>query len=242
MAMPEQVRYISVNEIDEDIIPKIREVNVYSDAFKILSNSIKEDHQRHPITLRLLTDVEKALTKSEAIYGIIDGHHRYRIARKNGQLTIPSFVISGTGDTDSDVIADCKLALRLNESSIKMSPKEKGKVLYELAEKTKLNVIELAEEIFGIRTSMAYHCLNAYKKSIGEKVVTKPRKQKEFKISSLRSAWRKVIKYKNVPTDVTESADCLEAIKELERLLREYKRLLTQTDDVANELENRKGE
>ncbi len=242
MAMPEQVRYISVNEIDEDIISKIREVNVHSDAFKILAHSIKEDHQRYPITLRLLTDAEKVSAKTGAIYGIIDGHHRYRIARKNGQLTIPAFIISGTGDTDSDVIADCKLALRLNESSIKMSPKEKGKVIYELATKTKLNVTELAEEIFGIRTSMAYHCLNAYKKSIGEKVVTKPRRSKEFKISSLRSAWRKIMKFKNVPTDVTESADCLEAIKELERLLREYKRLLTQTDDVANELENRKGE
>ena len=122
-----------------------------------------------------------------------------------------------------------------------MSTKEKGKVLYELAEKTKLNVTELAEEIFGIRTSMAYHCLNAYKKSIGEKVVTKPRRPKEFKISSLRSAWRRVMKFKNFPTDVTESADCFEAIRDLENMLREYKRVLTQTDGVANELEKRKG-
>lgn len=240
MAMPEQVRYISVDEIDEEIIPKIREVNVHSDAFKILAHSIKEDHQQHPITLRLLTDAEKVSAKTGAVYGIIDGHHRYRIARKNEQSTIPAFVISGTGDTDSDVIADCKLALRLNESSIKMSTKEKGKVLYELAEKTKLNVIELAEEIFGIRTSMAYHCLNAYKKSIGEKVVTKPRRPKEFKISSLRSAWKSLTKYKDIPTDVTESANCFEAIKKLENLLREYKRLLIQTDGVVNELEKRK--
>ena len=47
MAMPEQVRYISVDEIDEEIIPKIREVNVHSDAFKILAHSIKEDHQTY---------------------------------------------------------------------------------------------------------------------------------------------------------------------------------------------------
>lgn len=238
MAIPEQVRYISVNEIDEDIIPKIREVNTHSDAFKILANSIKEDSQRHPITLRLLTVAEKTL--SGAVYGIIDGHHRYRIARKNGQLTIPAFVISGMRDTVSDIIADCKLALRLNESSIKMSPKEKGKVLYELAKKTKLNMTELAEKIFGIRTSMAYHCLNAYKKSIGEKVVTKPRRQKDFQISFLRSAWRKVMKFKNVPTDVAESADCFEAIREVECLLREYKNLLKQMDGVSEELNKRK--
>lgn len=113
-----------------------------------------------------------------------------------------------------------------------MSLTEKGKVLYELMEQTERNITELAEEIFGIRNSMAYRCLNAYKKSIGEKVISKPRKQKEFKISSLRSAWRNVGKYKNIPTTPKESSDCLEAIKEVERLLREYKKLLTQIDGI----------
>ena len=49
------------------------------------------------------------------------------------------------------------------------------------------------------------------------------------------------MKFKNVPTDVAESADCFEAIIDLENMLREYKRVLTQTDGVANELEKRKG-
>ena len=66
MAIPEQSRYISINEIDENIIKKVREVNEHSDAFKILENSIKEDRQRHPITLRLLTGDEKSSAKSDA--------------------------------------------------------------------------------------------------------------------------------------------------------------------------------
>lgn len=240
MAIPEQGRYILIEEIDENIITKVRNINEYSDSFRILRNSIKEDRQRHPITLRLLTDDEKLLAKKNAIYDIIDGHHRYKIAVDNNQQHIFSVVINIDIKAKPDILSDLKIALRLNESSIKMSPKEKGKILYELMQKTNRPPSELAEELFGIRTSMAYHCLNAYKKSIGEKVVTKPRKPKEFKISSLRSAWKSLTKYKDIPTDVTESANCFEAIKKLENLLREYKRLLIQTDGVVNELEKRK--
>lgn len=63
MAIPGQGRYILIEEIDENIITKVRNINEYSDSFRILRNSIKEDRQRHPITLRLLTDDEKLLAK-----------------------------------------------------------------------------------------------------------------------------------------------------------------------------------
>ena len=241
MAIPEQLVFISLYEIDENIIPKIRAVNEHSESFKILQNSIKEDSQRHPITLRLLTDSEKQSAKPNAIYGIIDGHHRYRIATKNGQTIIPAIVKRNTnGNNEPNAIDDLKLALRLNESSIKMSLLEKGKIIYETAKKTGQNPLHLAEELFSIKTSMAYRCLNAYKKSIGEKIISKTRKSAEFKISSLRSAWKNLIKFKDIPTDVIESADCFQAIQQLEKILRGYKYLLSKTDGVLAELEKRK--
>ena len=36
------------------------------------------------------------------------------------------------------------------------------------------NAPHIAMEIFSVKTSMAYRCLNAYRKSIGETIVTKP--------------------------------------------------------------------
>ena len=117
---------------------------------------------------------------------------------------------------------------------------DKGKILYDLMNQTGRDATELAEKLFGIRTSMTYRCLNAYRKSIGENVITKPRKTVEFKMTSLRSAWKDVAKYKDIPSTFTDSADCFIAITKLENLLRRYKKLLNEQYNLAEEIEKRK--
>lgn len=240
MTMPEQCRYISIHEIDENIIDKVRELNVRSEAFKILENSIRESNQRHPIILRLLSEDEKRSAKSGTIYGIIDGHHRYKIALDHNKAEILSVVIRTNAQTSPDILSDWKLALRLNESSIKMSSEEKGKIIYKLMQKTGRDATTIAKELFGIKISMTYHCLNAYKKSIGEHVISKPKKTAEFKITTLKSAWKDVAKYKDIPDSLSDSADCFMAITKLENLLRRYKKLLNEQHNLADEIEKRK--
>lgn len=240
MTMPEQCIYISISEIDENIIDKVRELNECSEAFKILENSIREDNQRHPIILRLLSEDEKRSAKSGTIYGIIDGHHRYKIALDHNKSEILSVVIRTNDQTSPDILSDWQLALRLNESSIKMSSEEKGKIIYQLMQKTGKDATAIAKELFGIRISMTYHCLNAYKKSIGEPVISKPRKTTQFKIPALKSAWKEVAKYKEFPASLIDSADCFIAITKLENLLRCYKNLLNEQHDRAEEIEKRK--
>ena len=223
MAMPEQCRFISLNEIDENIISNIRDVNEHSDSFRILTNSIRADHQRHPITLRKLTEDELHRAKSGAIYGIIDGHHRFRVALKLNQTHISAIVVNST---KPDFLQDLKLALRLNESSLKMSLIEKGKVIYEIAKSTGREPICLAEELFGIKTSMAYRCLNAYKKSIGERVISKPRKTVDFEIKHLKSAWKPISKLKELPINAEDCISCLNDVIAFEKELKKYKRFL----------------
>ena len=81
-----------------------------------------------PITLRILTDTERAQVAENAIYGIIDGHHRFNIALELGQGKILAVINESDSDDDSDY-RDIVLAYRLNESTIKMSSLEKGKRL-----------------------------------------------------------------------------------------------------------------
>ena len=58
-----------------------------------------------------------------------------------------------------------ELALRLNISNIAMSTVEKGEVIY--------NIIKV--QLFGIKTSMTYRCLNAYKKANNIPTIERPR-------------------------------------------------------------------
>lgn len=240
MTTPEKTRFIALNEIDENIIPKVRDLNEHSDVFKILTNSIKQDRQRHPITLRRLTALEKSNAKPEALYGIIDGHHRYRIAYDTNQSDILSTVINESNEEKSNAFDDLKLALRLNEGSIKMSPTEKGKVLYEMMRTTELDLSCLAEELFGIKTSMAYSCINSYKKSIGEKVIAKPRSLPAFELKQLKKSWAKLSKVKVIPQSVEDCLSCLDDIITLEKELRKYKQVLLATDGVKLALAQRK--
>ena len=166
------VKKVRLDEIDDQAIPKIRLVDEASEDYRILENAINKDGQRNPITLRLLTDEEKSKAREGAIYGIIDGHHRFHIACKFNRETI----LSEVDDTPSDPIRDAMLAFRMNTTSIRMSPIEKGKVICYLMKETGADVNEIGRRVFGLKTAMIYRSIQKYKESIGESTVKKSRK------------------------------------------------------------------
>lgn len=135
-------------------------------------------------------------------------------------------VIPELNEQYGNTIRDIKLALRLNESSIKMTNEEKGKIIYELMCETGKSAPDIADEIFGVKTSMAYRCLNAYKKSIGEHVISKPRKTVNFEIKHLKSAWKPISKLKELPINAEDCISCLNDVIAFEKELRKYKRFL----------------
>ena len=166
------VKKVRLGEIDDQAIPKIRSVDEASEAYRILENAINKDGQRNPITVRPLTEEEKGKAREGAIYGIIDGHHRFHIACKFKWETI----LATVDDTTSDPIRDTMLAFRMNMTSIRMSPAEKGKVICYLMKETGADVNEIGRRVFGLKTAMIYRSIQKYKESIGESTVKKARK------------------------------------------------------------------
>ena len=141
---------IPLQEIDEKVIENIREVNPNSTEYKKLKYALEKDGQIHPITVRILTEDERnAAENKSAVYGIIDGHHKFSIAKELNQETILATEVERSESEQE--YHDKVLAYRLNESSIKMTPIEKGHVIYDLIKNNKKSpreVEKVGEEVF----------------------------------------------------------------------------------------------
>lgn len=174
------------------------------------------------------------------LYGIIDGHHRYQVALDTHQEEILADIVPDSDVLETDPFRDLRLAVRLNESATKMTDIEKGKVIYELIRQTGKDAPRVAMEIFGVKTSMAYHCLNAYKKSIGETVISKPRRPVDFDRERLAEACLAFHKHTSDPKNVDEYVTYLDEILTLERELRKYKKILLAQDGVRLAFDSRK--
>lgn len=170
------VKRVRLGEIDEQVIPKIRLVDETTEDYRILENAINKDGQRNPITVRPLTDEEKGKACEGAIYGIIDGHHRFHIACKFKWETI----LATVDDTTSDPIRDTTLAFRMNTTAIRMSPAEKGKVICDLMRATGVDMNEIGRRVFGLKTAMIYRCVQKYEESIGKSKKTPKKAKKNF--------------------------------------------------------------
>ena len=240
MTMPKRFSYVPLSEINSHIIKPLREVDTTSDSYRILENGIIKDGQRHPITLRRLTNAELAQADTGQIYGIIDGHHRYKVARNTHKEEILADIVSNSDVHENDPFRDLRLAVRLNESTTKMTEIEKGKVIYDLIHKTGKDAPRVAMEIFGVKTSMAYRCLNAYKRSIGETVISKPRSHVDFDRERLAEACLSFYKRTSDPKNVDECIACLDEILALERDLRKYKKFLLAQDGVKAAFDSHK--
>lgn len=222
---------IPLQEIDEKVIENIREVNPNSTEYKKLKYALEKDGQIHPITVRILTEDERnAAENKSAVYGIIDGHHRFSIAKELNQETILATEVERS-ELEQEY-HDKVLAYRLNESSIKMTPIEKGHVIYDLIKNNKKSpreVEKVGEEVFGLKKSMSYFAVNTYKKSIGENTVRKPRDSK-FNAETLQNLLNKIPK--NIPeisTDENIKKEQLDALKALQVQLK-YLKILIETN------------
>lgn len=227
---------VKLNEIDPQVIIKVRSLKKRdSDEYKSLAKSIENYGQVHPITIRYLTDEEKAKARSGAIYGIIDGHHRFDIALSKQDEDIYAHVETDVTDSNQEI----GLAFQLNNSSIRMTPIEKGKVICELQEKSGLDIDAIGKDVFGLKSAMAYRCVQRYKQSIDKDFQKKRNVTKEqFNFQNLKESIKQLLKnVKDIDiTDVDKCAKQVLLIKEVEKQIRMLKKLLKAPSGVVEKL------
>lgn len=222
-----QVVSIELDKIDETVIPKIRDVDKGSIAYKKLSYAIQENGQLHPITVRKLTEAERKNTDAE--YGIIDGHHRFAIVKDNNGSNILATVIDSSSEEDRKY-CDTVMAYRMNESTKQMTSVEKGKVINDLMASTGKELREIGEDVFGVKRAMSYRLLNAYRKSVGENTTEKPR---DIDWTSFNQALDELPKTQDaISEDRRESQ--LKAVKTVQQQLRYLARDLARDDNSAS--------
>ncbi len=123
-----------------------------------------------------------------------------------------------------------------------MTTLQKGEILYRLIEETGKTVEDLGKELFGLAKSMAYRCLNAYKRKNNISTVTKKREKKlnAQMIVDINEAWSKVPHdEKDVDTnDAEKCAEQLRNIESLEKHLAKLRRVLMAQEGVQDILKN----
>lgn len=218
------IESVKLSDIDPDIIPLIRKISVDSQSYKGLEFSILQDGQKNPILIRELTDAEKSKARENAVFGIIDGHNRFNIAKNNNFDSVLAEIEKRNPDDNNNYL-DIILAYRLNESSIKMSTIEKGRIIFQLKEQQKEKTVpEIGREVFNLSKSMSYRLVNEYNKSIGNSTIDKTR-ENGFNSEIFNDIFNKISK--NVDS-VSESdyEEQLELIKTAQQQLRFLKSLL----------------
>lgn len=126
---------------------------------------------------------------------------------------------------DNNNYLDIILAYRLNESSIKMSTIEKGRIIFQLKEQQKEKTVpEIGREILNLSKSVSYRLVNEYNKSIGNSTIDKTR-ENGFNSEIFNDIFNKISK--NIDS-VSESdyEEQLELIKMAQQQLRFLKSLL----------------
>ena len=236
----EKPQEIPLKEIDHAVIKGIRILHKRNNAdYLQLKKAIEKDGQNQPIIIRKLTDEEKKNARKNAIYGIIDGHHRFAIAKDLKKEKILAVVDNGT----SSGVRDTILAMRFNLSSIKMSSKDKGKVINDLLESlgdssNQELIEEIGEKTFGLKKSMTYRCLQIYRKSIGKETVNKPR-HNSVNVQEIRDLMN------NLPEDVSniskdDGLKYLENIKFIEQQLKFLKKSISNLESVQEAIKEQK--
>lgn len=234
---------IDLDKIDDSIITAIRNIKKDDKTYELLESAIKKDGQRHPITVRKLTEEEKSKFNSNAEYGIIDGHHRFSVAKNLGNTEISAEI----DEVEASPVRDLSLALQLNNTSIRMTPVEKGKVIFDLIKLyedmgQKKNAEEIGQDVFGLQTSMAYKCLQDYKRANHLTTPKTETRKSKFSINSLQDAIKSLPTDENAITNanVQDCVNQLNVIRDVESQLRFYKSLLYDKDGVKEAYKNQK--
>ena len=139
------------------------------------------------------------------------------------------------------------LALQLNNTSIRMTPVEKGKVIYDLINLykdmgQKKNAEEIGQEVFGLQTSMAYKCLQDYKRANHLTTPKSETSKSKFSINSLQDAIKSLPTDENAITNanVQDCVNQLNVIRAVESQLRFYKSLLWDKEGVKDAYKSQK--
>ena len=241
---------VKLSEIDAEAISSIRKIKKKTSAYKILKYAIEQDGQLNPIVIRALTDDELNNSAVGAKYGIIDGHHRYQIAKENGKESILAEI-----DTSSPSdYRDMELALRLNVANINMSTLEKGAIIYRLIEAGNKNPLDsmdvetIGKNLFGIKASMTYRCLNMYKKANNIPTIERPRSNEPLpSLTYLRESLESIqydsqimcfnidhmmqqLKEEEINHQLQTIGHIREILKECESAFLKYRELLAESD------------
>lgn len=207
----------------------LREISSEED-YNLLKKGIDEDGQQDPIMLRKLTpeEQEKAGTKSK--YGILDGHHRYDIAKKNQQQTI----LAQIDDTERTPEEEKIFAARKNFSRVNMQTWEKGKVIVQLAKAKDMKVEDVGAKIFGLKRRMVFICTKAYQEHENGTDRKQPVPTPTYDIQSLRDAWNKLgLRDSSSPTS---NAELYNAVRELAEVAKVYAAYLYRQPGVRREI------
>lgn len=130
------------------------------------------------------------------------------------------------------------LAFQLNNTSIRMTPIQKGEVIFKLMglyEKNgdRKSAEDIGKEIFSLKTSMAYRCLQAFKQASRNLTDNDKTTYNKCDFQKLNSALGKLPTDSNSNFEETDQyIEQLNAIKEIESQLRFYKKFLLSPPDV----------
>lgn len=244
---------IELDKISPSAIPLIRPLKpTDSEEYRKLAASIQRDGQKSPIHVRRLTDEERATVAEGVEFGIIDGHHRYDIAKNTKGITTIEAIIQESGGNSialdvnpnlKSYIYDVKMAFQLNDTNIPMSNIEKGAIMRQVMEVTGLKADVVGNLLFNVKSAMSYRYVQDYEKSIESQPVAQeipavslPYSQKDFTVL-LKSVPKSE---KDIDLSNTEAAGKqLHAIRKLEEQLKALKKILSASDDAkkaANQL------
>ena len=108
---------------------------------------------------------------------------------------------------------DIALAYQLNNSSIRMTPIEKGRLICDVIKDTGKGIEVIGEKYFNIKIAMAYRYVQKYKESIGKINPKKKRAPEDtFTFRKLKESINKLPRI-STDIDVTDTKRCREQIK-----------------------------
>ena len=246
----------AIEEIDIRENQKEKSKEEYKADIENIKHTIKAAGHLQPILIRELTDAEKENSlKKTAVYGIINGHARYKTNSKKDVFA----TIVEMNDTDDD---HKKLALIANFAKAEMSTEDKAEIIYHEQERLKKlskesvaagnkkisASLETLARTFGISKAYAQKLVNVYKKNM--KISTDNNSDKlEPKIIDFASQYKAKIadvqKNMKVIIEDTDANKALASIQEAKKLTKEIIEYLGYVEKNKPEIKaakNRKAE
>lgn len=163
-------------------ITNIRGFDPSAKAQHALQLSIEEHGQISPIIIRLLRKDEQTDDSPDAVYGILEGHHRYEALKALGKDTIRATIVKS--DTDAQ---DLLILAQSNIVGIKWTDYQKGELIDTFMQLTKTTAKDAGKKLFGLDKSRAYQLHKIYREhqQLAEGIVVTIPTQKRNKKSSV---------------------------------------------------------